>query len=61
MSICPVDLERCDRPECAGGHCELAGELRLAPCADCGYLIVMRGAVICVDCIGVELVEATEV
>ena len=27
----------------------------------CGYLIMLRGAVICVDCISVELVEATEV
>jgi len=61
MSICPVDLERCDRPECTGGHCQLSGEFRLAPCAGCGYLIMLRRAVICVDCTSVELIEATEV
>ena len=61
MTICPVDLECCDRAECTGGRCERSGDARLAPCVGCGYLIVLRGAVICVDCISVELVEATEV
>jgi hypothetical protein len=60
MTLCPVVLERCDRPECAGGRCEESAELMLAPCAGCGYLVVMRGAGICVDCLVIELKQTTE-
>ena len=60
MPLCPVDLERCDRPQCAGGRCEESGELMLLPCAGCGYLLVLRGGVICVDCLAIELKQTTE-
>lgn len=61
MIVCPVDLQHCDRPACAGGHCEIAGELRMLPCYDCGYLIVRRGAGLCVECVTIALVETSEV
>ena len=32
----------------------------LVPCAGCGYLLVLRGAGICVDCLAIELKQTTE-
>ena len=60
MALCPLDLEFCDRPECAGVHCPQTGELQVTPCVKCGYLIVLRGAGMCVDCISVELSAVPE-
>jgi hypothetical protein len=57
MRICPFDLEQCAMPECAGGHCEKTGEPALAPCAECGVLIVFQGLLICVDCTATETVN----
>jgi hypothetical protein len=61
MAICPMDLEICERPGCAGGRCEESGELRLAPCVGCGYLFVLRGAGYCVECLAIEITETKEV
>ena len=61
MPICPLDLEHCDRPDCAGGCCEMSGDARLAPCVDCGYLVVIRGPGICVECLAIDITAATEV
>jgi hypothetical protein len=58
MRICPFDLEQCAMPQCVGGRCEKTGEDTLAPCAECGALIVLRGLVICVDCAATETTGA---
>ena len=60
MTLCPVDLDICARPECAGLYCAQSGESRLVPCLECGVLIVLRGAVICIDCLTVESVQPAE-
>ncbi|MDB5807881.1 MAG: hypothetical protein JWN94_3 [Betaproteobacteria bacterium] len=60
MPICPMDLERCDRPECAGKYCGKVDEFALEPCVGCGYLIVMRRGGFCVECITVATTNEPE-
>ena len=53
MKLCPVDLAGCDRPECRGGHCELADDAKpLTLCWECGF-VEAHGIVagICVACL----------
>ncbi len=50
MTLCPYDLELCDRPACRGGSCEKSGERLLSLCNGCGSIVVWRNWAMCLDC-----------
>ncbi len=58
MHICPVDCHECMDPGCRAEGCRLAATLVpvvvegvLAPCEDCGVLVVVAARhVACVEC-----------
>ena len=58
MILCPVELECCSRPECAGGECQQCGERMSPPCAQCGFVIVLQAG--CVECAVVEACRPPE-
>jgi len=51
MVVCPYDCHWCDVTSCRFAGCELTAESPLAPCADCGTLIIVPATLdICVEC-----------
>ena len=51
MLLCPIDLEQCNRRDCAGGLCALADGVRMNVCFECGALEAQPPAVgLCLVC-----------
>jgi len=56
--ICPYDMSWCQRGECHIGFCGRAADDPLAPCEDCGALVVRAAAHgICIDCIEITVID----
>jgi len=60
MADCPVKLDYCARSNCRQGHCALSGDRVLDPCAECGELVIIRRAGICVECIAIRSIDMKE-